>query len=38
MLIRQGEVRKWLNGESFICGVLVFVMVLEEDEQNVFFI
>ena len=32
MLIRQGEVRKWLNGESFICGVFVFVMVLEEYE------
>ena len=24
MLIRQGEVRKWLNGESFICGVFRF--------------
>ena len=24
MLIRQGEVRKWLNGESFICGVFCF--------------
>ena len=36
MLIRQGEVRKWLNGESFICGVMSFFMVLEEYEQNVF--
>ena len=24
MLIRQGEVRKWLNGESFICGIFRF--------------
>ena len=24
MLIRQGEVRKWLNGESFIFGVFHF--------------
>ena len=24
MLIRQGEVRKWLNGKSFICGVFRF--------------
>ena len=24
MLIRQGEVRKWLNSESFICGVFRF--------------
>ena len=24
MLIRQGEVRKWLDGESFICGVFRF--------------
>ena len=27
MLIRQGEVRKWLNGESFICSVFRFCYV-----------
>ena len=26
MLIRQGEVSKWLNGESFICGVFRFLL------------